>query len=78
MGLILSWLEIAANETLQKETILIQIHSISRVAWTQDNIFLWQMMAQLVSKLIGIKHRKPVFSMDYLTVWFGLYMLCSH
>lgn len=32
IGLILSWFEMTANETLQKETILIQIslHSVSR------------------------------------------------
>ena len=46
------------------------------VAGTQDNIFLWQVVAQLVSKLLGKDHRETEFAI--VSVQFGLHMLCSH
>lgn len=38
------------------------------VAATQDNIFQWQVVAQLVSKLLGKDHRETGFAIVSLTV----------
>lgn len=48
------------------------------VAGTQDNIFLWQVVAQLVSEQFGRDHGKTEFAIVSLAVWFRLLMLCSH
>lgn len=40
----------------------------SGVAGTQDNIFLWQVVALLVSKLLGKDHRETEFAIVSLTV----------
>lgn len=48
------------------------------VAGTQDDIFLWQVVAQLVSEQLGKDHGKTEFAIVSLAVWFCLLMLCSH
>lgn len=80
IGLILSQLGITEQMKRCKRKLssskLVYIHFPGAAA-TQD-IFLWQVVAQLVSELLGKDHRETEFAIVSLTVWFGLHAFCSH